>query len=339
MSAPTRTRSLATFTALLVVLLTASIVGLGLGSAQMSWSQVVATFLGHGYWVDNLVLFDIRLPRIIMCILVGAGLAVSGVVLQGITRNDLASPGTIGVSGGAGFGMMFLLLWSPTTVATMPMLLPVGAMVGAMVGALLVTTLVFALSYRHGIVLPSRLLLVGIAIGFGAQAAMLLISLRMNYVTYNTVLAWMAGSLGSADWKSIRVLAPCCAVFIPAAWTRARVLNIFSLGDHAATGLGVAVHRERLLLLGLATALTSACVGIAGHIAFLGLVAPHLARRLVGENHILLFPAGALCGAILLLIADSLGRHLFAPIEMPAGVLVGILGGIYFLYLLSRARG
>jgi iron complex transport system permease protein len=213
------------------------------------------------------------------------------------------------------------------------MLLPLGAVVGA----LLTTTLVFALSYRHGIVLPSRLLLVGIAIGFGAHAAMLFFSLRMSFVTYSNVVSWMAGTLGSADWKSIRILSPCCAVLVPAAWSRARVLNIFSLGDQVATNLGVSVQRERLLLLGTATTLTSACFAVGGHIGFLGLVAPHLARRLIGSNHVLLFPAAALCGAILLLVADSLGRHLFAPIDMPAGVLVGILGGIYFLYLLSRA--
>ncbi len=335
MSAPLRTRPVTVFSVLLIVLFAASITGLGLGSTQMSWSKVTAAFIGRGYGVDNLVLFDLRLPRVIMCMLVGSGLAVSGVILQGITRNDLASPGTVGVSGGAGLGMLFMLLWSPTIVATIPMLLPAGAVVGA----LLTTTLVFALSFRQGIVLPSRLLLVGIAVGFGTQAAMLLFSLRMNYVTYNTVLAWMIGSLGAVDWKSVKILTPCCAILIPAAWSRARVLNVFSLGDHVATSLGVSVHRERLLLLGLATALTSACIAIAGHITFLGLISPHVARRLVGANHVLLFPAAVLCGAILLLVADSLGRHLFAPIEMPAGVLVGILGGVYFLYLLSRTRG
>ncbi len=186
--------------------------------------------------------------------------------------------------------------------------------------------------------MPSRLLLVGIAIGYGAHAAMLLFSLRMSYVTCNYVVSWMAGSLGSADWKSIQFLLPCCALLVPAAWSRSRVLDTFSLGDRMAASLGVAVERERLFLLGIATVLTSACVALGGHMAFLGLVAPHVARRLVGSNHTLLFPAAALCGAILLLLADSLGRHLFAPTEIPAGVLVGILGGIYFVYLLARAN-
>lgn len=334
MNRPARLGAAAMMSLLVLALLATIIVSLDLGSTRMSWSQVAATLIGRGYWIDNLVIFQMRMPRIVMSILVGAGLSVSGVVLQGLTRNDLASPGTVGVSGGSGLGMTFLLVMYPTITATMPMLLPVGAVVGA----LLTTTLVFALSYRPGILLPSRLLLVGIAIGYGAHAAMLLFSLRMSYVTYSYVVSWLAGTLGSADWKSIQLLLPCCLVLVPAAWSRSRILDTFSLGDQMAASLGVAVERERLLLLGIATVLTSACVAIGGHMAFLGLIAPHLARRLVGHKHLLLFPAAAICGAILLLLADSLGRHLFAPSEVPAGVLVGILGGVYFVYLLARSN-
>ncbi|HEX5470956.1 MAG TPA: iron ABC transporter permease [Lacipirellulaceae bacterium] len=333
MNAVARPNKAATFSVLFLVLLAAMLVSLNLGSAKMSWSQVIATLLGHGYRDNNLVIFDLRMPRIVMSVLVGAGLAVSGVILQGVTRNDLASPGTVGISGGSGLGMTFLLVAYPTLVAKWPLLLSLGAVVGAV----LTTGLVFVLSYRHGVILPSRLLLVGIAIEFAAQAAMLLLSLRMSFITYNYVASWLSGTLAASDWKSIRLLLPFCIVLVPAAWTRARTLDTFSLGDQMAGSLGVSVERERLLLLAIATVLTSACVALGGHIAFLGLVAPHVARRLVGSHHAILFPASALCGAILLLVADSLGRHLFAPQEIPAGVLVGILGGIYFVYLLTRS--
>jgi iron complex transport system permease protein len=328
-----RFHELAVLSLLITVLVISIVVSLDLGSTRMTWSQVAATLIGRGYWVDNLVLFQLRMPRIVMSTLVGAGLSVAGVVLQGLTRNDLASPGTVGVSGGAGLGMTFLLVMYPTVTATMPMLVPVGAVVGG----LLITALVFVLAYRHGIILPARLLLVGIAIGYGAHAAMLLFSLRMSFVTYSYVVSWLAGTLSAADWKSVELLLPCCAVLLPIAWSRARVLDTFALGDYAAASLGVAIHRERLFLLVLATLITSACVAIGGHVAFLGLVAPHIARRLIGYRHALLFPAAALCGAILLLIADTLGRHLFAPIEVPAGIIVGILGGIYFVYLLTKS--
>jgi len=319
---------------LTVTLMTVALVSLNLGSTRMSLPQVAATLLGQGEWTDNLVILQMRLPRLVLSLLIGAGLAVSGVILQGITRNDLASPDTLGVNAGAGLGMMFLLVMYPTAATALPWLLPVGAVAGAAV----ITLLVFALAYRQGSVLPSRLLLVGIAVAFGAQAAMLLFSLRMSFVMYNYVVTWMSGTLAAGDWQSLQLLLPCCLLLIPAALSRARVLNVFSLGDGVAASLGVSVERQRLLLLGVATLLTSVCVALGGHMGFLGLVSPHLARRLVGGNHRVLLPAAALCGAILLLAADSLGRHLFAPVEIPAGVLVGILGGIYFLYLLGTTR-
>jgi iron complex transport system permease protein len=320
---------------LILTLLAVAAVSLDLGSTRMSLGQVAATLLGQGEWIDNLVIFDLRLPRLVLSILVGMGVATSGVILQGITRNDLAGPDTMGVNAGSGLGMMFLLVAYPTASTTLPWLLPVGAVVGAVA----ITVLVFALAYRRGSVLPSRLLLVGIAIGFGAHAAMLLFSMRMSFSMYNFVVSWMSGTLSAGDWKAVRLLTPCCLVLIPMAVSRARVLNTFSLGDGVAANLGVNVERQRLLLLGTATMLTAACVAIGGHIGFLGLAAPHLARRLVGQRHGVLFPASALCGAILLLTADSLGRHILAPIEIPAGVLVGILGGAYFLYLLATTKG
>lgn len=330
-----RLHNWATLALLTAVLAIATVVSLDLGSTQMSWSQITATLAGRGEWLDNLVVFEMRLPRVVLSALIGAGLATAGVLLQGITRNDLASPTTVGVTAGSGLGMMLLLVAYPTVSARMPTLLPVGAVVGAMA----VTALVFALAHRQGTVLPTRLLLVGIAVGYGASAAMLLLSLRMDFVTYNRVVTWMSGTLGSADWKSVLLLLPFCLLLIPVALSRARVLNVLALGDGVAGSLGVAIERERLVLLAVATTLTSACVAIGGHIGFLGLVAPHLARRLVGQNYALVFPAAALCGAILLLAADSLGRHLPAPVEIPAGVLVGILGGTNFLYLLVTTKG
>ena len=127
-----RLSNTATILSLVLLLFITAVISLDLGSTQMSWSQVAATLVGQGYWIDNLVIFDLRLPRIVMSVLIGAGLAVSGVVLQGITRNDLASPSTVGVNGGAGLGMMFLLVMVPTASTTMPMLLPLGAVVGAL---------------------------------------------------------------------------------------------------------------------------------------------------------------------------------------------------------------
>jgi iron complex transport system permease protein len=330
-----RLRQRTIFLLLALVLVVVAAVSLGLGSTRLSCSQIVAALAGQGEWSENLLILHLRLPRLVLSVLIGASLAVSGVILQGISRNDLASPDTVGVNAGSGLGMMCFLVWCPTAMATWPLLLPLVAMLGA----LATTALVFALAYQRGSVLPSRLLLVGIALGFGGQAAMLLFAMRMSFSMYSSVLAWMSGTLAASDWRSILFLLPWPAVLIPLALARARVLDILALGDEVAASLGVAVQRQRLLLVIGATVLTSVCVAIGGHIGFLGLAAPHLARRLVGPRHGVLIPAAALCGATLLLAADSLARHLLAPAEIPAGVVVGILGGSYFLYLLATTKG
>jgi ferric hydroxamate/heme transport system permease protein len=319
-------------TTLLVV---AAAVSLNLGSTHLSFSHVINTLVGHGEWLDNMIVLEMRLPRMVLGGLIGAGLATAGVLLQGLSRNDLASPSTVGVNAGSGLGIMLALVLAPVAAVRHAWVLPL-ASVG---GALILTVFVFALAFRRGSVLPARLLLVGIAVSFGASAAMLLLSLRMDFVTHSRIVTWMAGSMSSGDWKSIRFLAPCCLLLLPASFSRARNLNTFALGDGVAKSLGVRVERERMIALTLATITTSVCAAIAGQIGFLGLAAPHLARRMVGHDHRVLFPAAALSGATLLIVADSLGRFLFAPVNIPAGVLVGILGGIYFLYLLARTKG
>lgn len=330
----TSLRPLSVIALLAGVMVLAMAINLQLGTTRLSPGQVIAALTGHGDWMENLIVVEMRLPRLLVGLLVGAGLAVAGALLQGLSRNDLASPSTVGVSAGAGLGMMLVLVLNPKAAALRSWLLPLGAVAGAIA----ITAFVFAIAYQRGRVLPARLLLVGIAVGYGASAAMLLLALRMDFVTYSYVTSWMSGSLGSADWKAVRVLAPAVGVLLPLAYGRARILNVMSLGDTAAASLGARVERERFVAMTLATIITSACVAFSGEIGFLGLAAPHLARRLVGMNHRLLLPAAALCGATLLVVADCLGRQLFAPIEMPAGVFVGVLGGIYFLYLLAKAQ-
>ena len=320
---------------LTLALVAAATANLMLGSSRLSFGQVLAILAGHGDWSQNLLVLHVRLPRLVLSILIGASVAVSGVVLQGISRNDLASPDTVGVNAGSGLGMMFFLVLFPTAAAQWPLALPLVAMVGA----LGTTALVFTLAYRQGSVLPSRLLLVGIALGFGGQAVMLLFSMRMSYVMYNYVLTWMSGTLSGADWRSILFLLPWPVLLLPWLLSRAKVLDVLALGDGVAIGLGVAVHRQRLALTAVAAVLTSVCVAIGGHIGFLGLAAPHLARRLIGNRHAPLIPAAALSGAILLLVADGLARYVLASVEIPAGVLVGIVGGVYFLFLLVTTAG
>ncbi|QDU58968.1 FecCD family ABC transporter permease [Aeoliella mucimassa] len=335
MTRATRLQPLLLLALMAAALVVVFVVGLHLGTTELSMSQVIGALLHQGEWTEQLVVLEMRLPRLVLSCLIGATLSVSGVLLQGLSRNELASPTTVGVNAGSGLGIMLALVLAPMTALRQPWIMPLASVGGAM----LITLLVFALAYRRGSVLPSRLLLVGIAMSYGSSAAMLLLSLRMDFVTHSRVVSWMSGSISGGNWKSIYWLAPTCLVLMVVAFSRARVLNVMSLGDYTAKGLGVGVERQRLAALTLATMMTSACAGVAGQIGFLGLAAPHLARRLVGHDHRVLLPAAALSGAFLLVLADSLGRHLFSPVEIPAGVLVGILGGSYFLYLLAKTKG
>jgi iron complex transport system permease protein len=330
-----RTNSAWILLALLLLLLATAAATLVLGSTRLSATEVLATLVGRGDEMQNIIILQMRLPRLALAILLGAGLATAGAVMQGIARNDLASPDTLGVNAGSGLGLMFLLLVFPTAVARSPLLMPLGAMAGAMG----IVAVVFALAYRQGSVLPARLLLVGIALGFAAHAAMFFLAFRMSFSTYNYALSWMSGNLSGNDWKTIFFLLPWPLVLIPLLCSRARILDVLSLGDYLAKGLGVAVERERLMLMTTAVILTAACTSIGGHIGFLGLIAPHIARRVAGRHYSVLLPAAALIGAILLLLADGLARQLFTPVEMPAGVLVSVLGGVYFLYLLATTKG
>ena len=306
-----RRRSATILVLVTLVAISAAAVNLFIGGSHVSLRDIAAVLTGEGGKWQTLVLLQMRLPRLILCVLIGAGTAVAGALYQGLSRNDLASPDTLGINAGSGLGMMLLLVVFPSITGQSPLVVPIGCVLGAMA----TMALMYALAYRRGSVLPTRLLLTGVAIGFGAHAAMLLFSLRMSWPMYNQVLTWMSGTLAASNWTSVLSAAALRPMLLPVAASRARVLNAFSLGDGIATSLGIAVARERTLLLATATLLTSTSIAVGGHIGFLGLAVPHLARRLVGINHVKLLPVAALCGATLLLVADVLSKVLFAPVK------------------------
>lgn len=315
--------------ALLVV--TAMLVSLNLGFIKLTPRDVLDTFLGRGTAQQELVLFQFRLPRIVLALLVGGSLALSGAILQSVSQNGLADPGILGINAGAGLAVVGLLIFA----APAPFLLPLAALLGAAATA----TLIYSLAYKDGSVTPSRLLLVGIAVNAGIAAAMLVLSMRMDRQLYSYAVAWLSGTIAGTSWGYVLALLPWTLLLVPLTFVKAHVLNVLSLGDMLATGLGAAVERQRLILLGVAVALAGSAVAVGGGIGFVGLVGPHLARRLVGPNHRVMLPATALTGALLLVVADSLARNLFAPVEMPVGVVVAAIGAPYFLYLLAKTRG
>ncbi|WP_123041017.1 FecCD family ABC transporter permease [Cohnella candidum] len=318
-----------------VLILIALIFSLNSGQVRLSPSDVWQTLIGRGTAGEALILFDFRLPRIVISLLVGAGFAVSGCILQGTTRNALAEPGILGINAGAGLAVILYISFYPVQTVAPVYLLPAIALIGAGLTA----AAIYLLAYqKQGDVSPSRLLIVGIAVAAGISAAMLVLTIRLDPAQYQFVSIWLAGSIWGSNWKFVTALLPWIVILIPAAFMKARVLNMFALGDLQATGLGTRVRKERIGLLAMAVGLAGACVAVGGGIAFVGLIGPHLARRLVGPQHQHALPASALIGALLLIVADTIARIALKSGEIPTGVVVAVIGAPYFLFLLARAK-
>lgn len=290
---------------------------------------------GGGTDKQNLVLFDFRLPRIVISLLIGAGLAVSGCVMQGISRNALADPGILGINAGAGLMVMLFISFFPNTTAAPIYLLPVLALIGAGLTAALICVLAYKKNQGFK---PTGLLLTGIAVAAGISAAMIVLTLRLSPEKYQFVAVWLAGSIWGSSWKFVLALLPWILVLLPFVMYKAQVMNVLNLGESMATGLGASVTREQLKLLAAAVGLAASCVAVSGGIGFVGLIAPHLGRRLVGAKHQMLLPVTAMIGALLVITADTLSRSILQPSEIPTGIVVAVIGAPYFLYLLSRTR-
>nr|WP_307392581.1 iron ABC transporter permease [Bacillus horti] len=322
---------------LFVLIVITFFISLNLGVIRIPPIDVLKTFLGQGTDRDQLVLFDFRLPRMVISILIGAGLAVSGVILQGISRNGLADPGILGINAGAGLAVVLFIYFfqgSLTGLGTLSIfIMPFFALAGATLAAVLI----YVLAWKDGVT-PVRLILVGIGINAAFGAALIIFQLKMNPRDFMQATIWLAGSIWGTNWKFVFATLPWILILIPITLLKARYLNVLNLGDQTATGLGTAVEKERRTLLLLAVALAGSCVAVGGGISFLGLVAPHLARRLVGPKHQLLIPTAVLVGALLLLAADAIAKNLLSPAEIPVGIVVSVLGAPYFIYLLMKAN-
>lgn len=313
------------------------LVSAGSGEMYISPLEVAKTLVGNGSEMNEVVIYTFRLPRIFVALLAGMSLAAAGAILQGMIRNPLASPDVLGITGGAAAAVVaFLSFFSDDKNNSLTISihwLPLGAFAGATVAALLV----YMLAWKNGIA-PLRLVLIGIAISALMQALTTLLMITGPIYRASQANVWITGSVYGASWKHVTLLAPWALILLAASWLSARKMNIQELGDDLAIGAGVSLQKQRFFLLLLSTALTGGAVAFAGGIGFVGLMAPHMARRLVGSSFGALLPASALLGAILVMAADLAGRMLFAPMEIPAGVFTAAIGAPYFIYLLYKSR-
>ena len=319
---------------LLLLLFTLAVLGmsLSLGNYPVPPVDIVKAVLGLPTQDPEsaFVVVTLRLPRVLISWLVGVGLATAGAILQGLTRNPLADPGIVGVNAGAALAAVTLIVLFP---AVPTMYLPFAAFGGAFI----VGCLIYLLA-GTGEKSPLRLVLVGVALAaiMGAFTTLMLTFGQITDVT--RALVWLAGSVAGKSWEQVWQLLPWIVVFVPFALLLTRELDTLQLGDAVAKGLGSRVTWQRSKLLLLSVALAGSSVAIAGTIGFVGLMAPHLARRLVGSIHKNLLPVAALIGGLLVAAADFLGRTLFSPIELPCGLLTAALGAPYFIYLLYQRR-
>lgn len=314
-----------------LLLLASAGLSLCLGSFPTSFTQVLRALATPQHSDIAFIIWELRLPRIVLAILVGAALAIAGAILQSIVRNPLASPDVIGITSGAALAAVLFLALLSTTLSIH--WLPVAAMLGALVSALLV----ISLAWKNGIS-PSRMVLVGIGLAAAMGAGTTLLIVISDDSAAMTAYVWLTGSLYAAQWGDVQGLLPWLLVTVPISLTFARHADAMALGDAVAEGLGVAILRSRLVLLACSVALAGAAVAFAGGLSFVGLIAPHLAARLVGGHMARLVPASALVGALIVLYADLLGRVAFLPKDLPAGIFVAGIGAPFFVYLLHRSR-
>lgn len=322
--------------AILVVSLS---IAISVGAVPVSTSTVWGVLIGklspdliEQTWSKGrqAIVWDIRFPRALLAMMVGAGLAIVGASLQAVTRNPLADPHLLGISSGGAFGAILALLHTGLFIGllTVPLL--------AFLGALFATTLVLGVSRFADAASADRLVLAGVAVSFIIMAgANVLIFLGDPRATH-TVVFWMLGGLGLAQWNQL--IYPLVILIACGAWlfNQAGALNAMTVGDETASTLGIPVARFRLSVFVVGALITGVMVAFSGIIGFIGLMVPHIVRMLVGGDYLRVLPVSALVGAILLLWADIAARTVMAPEDMPIGIITGLVGGVFFVWLLGR---
>jgi len=317
------------------------LVSTSLGSAELGVSSVASAIAARIFPFLNLevsskvdvIVWDIRLPRIVLGIVAGAGLAISGAAMQGIMRNPLVSPFTVGISSAAGFGASVAIIFGAGMVGGGKYLIITNAFVFALLAAFLVYSLARIRGMR-----PETLILAGIALMYFFSAATSLLQYIATQEELHAVVHWLFGSLTGASWENILVVSIiffCCLPFlIKYSWD----LNALVAGDDVATTLGVNTRRVRTVCMALATLITAGIICFTGIIGFVCLVAPHITRMIIGADHRFLLPCSCILGGLLLLGADTIGRTAFQPTTIPVGIVISIIGVPFFVYLLLRTR-
>lgn len=318
--------------ALLGVLVVVVLWSLSVGSAGIPVAKIIPVLQAGAGSTEYSILVDIRWPRIVLGLAVGGALSLAGVILQGLFRNPLVEPYTLGISGGAALGVSLYIVLGLAVLGhfTMPLC-------GAL-GAGTVIVFLYFTSFRSGLVKLQGLLLNGVMISFIASSAVMLLMAVSKQESLHGIVFWIMGSLGVASGTLVNAMLIVSCAALAVAYSFSLALNAFALGEEEAGHLGVPVEATKRILFVVTALLAGFCVAVTGMIGFVGLVVPHLMRKIVGHDHRILLGASFLAGAAFLVFCDTLARTIIAPLELPVGVITGIVGGSIFVYALSRGE-
>lgn len=319
---------------LVVLLIATTLVSLQTGQLAIGPQAIGQLLIGQGQAQDALILVDFRMPRIIIAILVGFALAIAGEVLQSTTQNPLADTGFLGINSGAGIAVLLFITFAADQGSQI-FILPVLALIGALVSAVVIV--IGAYQKSVGIT-ANRLLLTGVAVSTCFSALMVLLTLKLSPDNYQFVMTWLAGSIWGSSWPFIWALLPWLLLTLPYIFSKSQILDAFVLKPDNMRSLGVDFQKQRLYLIGAAVVLAGASVSISGGIGFIGLITPHIARRIVGYQHRYQLLLTGLLGSCFLLVADTCGKLLSPTAEIPAGIIVALIGAPYFIYLLIKTK-
>lgn len=312
---------------LIIALCILSLVAIAVGSAGYSVLEILRALFSEEKSTIKVIVLNLRLPRLLLAILIGSSLSASGALLQSVMRNPLADPGTIGVSAGAGTAATTILLLFPQLTNSVPLF--------AFGGAALACFMIYSMAWKRGVD-PTRIILSGVAINSVLGAYNSLLQL-MHSDSLEGVLAFMNGSLSGRSWAQAKLLVIYAGIGLVLSFLCIKSANTLQLGDEMAKSLGVKVNLARVCLSAVSAFLAAATVSVAGMIGFVGLVVPHISRLLVGSDYKAMLPTSVLLGAVVLLLADTLGRTVVPGMEIPVGIVMSVVGGPFFLYMLRKA--
>ena len=316
------------FTISIVSLIVISFISLIFGSKILNITDIFDVIFNYSTSKYSFIIFEYRVPRLLMTIIVGMSLAIAGAIFQGVLRNPLASTDVLGIGKGAGFFACLVINLNLKNIIPIPM--------AAMFGGLGVGIIIYLLTKKTNFKNTS-IVIMGIAMSALFDAGIQYLNIS-NSANVQTILLWLTGSVWGRYWDEVQILIPYVAIFIPLAIIFANKIDILSLGDKVAINLGENVNFLRVGLLLIGIILTASSVSVSGTIGFVGLIAPHIAKNLVGYKHRLVIPLSGLIGANLLVISDIIGRTIISPMEIPVGIVTAIIGAPYFLYLLLRKK-